>query len=179
MTTVTSTGARIVQELLLTRPELVGRAVLLAAHARLDPVQRALSAGEGELLDRGITLPPRYRAAVTALHNLSPRTRADERAVRDWLDVFEFSGAAADPGVRAQLELADFPDRTEAYRAITVPTLVVGFADDQMIPPALSREVADVLERGRYVEVPGCGHYGYLERPAEVNELLLKFFAEG
>ncbi|EQD86239.1 alpha/beta hydrolase [Saccharopolyspora erythraea D] len=174
----TSLGARVVQELLLARPDLVSQAVLMAAHARLDPVQRALSAGERALHDLGTTLPPRYRAAVTALHNLSPSTRADENAIKDWLDVFELSGAGADAGTRAQLALAEFPDRLEAYRAITVPTLVIGFADDQMIPPRLSREVADAVGSARYVEVEDCGHYGYLERPAQVNELILEFFAE-
>ncbi|MDQ4118898.1 MAG: alpha/beta hydrolase [Actinomycetota bacterium] len=174
----TSLGARVVSELLLARPDLVSQAVLMAAHARLDPVQQALSAGERALHDLDVELPGRYRAAVTALHNLSPRTRSDEKTVRDWLEVFEFSGAARSTGARAQLDLAEFPDRSEAYRAIDVPTLVIGFADDQMIPPRLAREVADVLGRGRYVEVADCGHYGYLERPERVNELLLEFFAE-
>ncbi len=174
----TSLGARVVQELLVARPDLVSKAVLMAAHARLDPVQRALTAGERELLDMGMVLPPRYRAAVAALHNLAPSTRADERAVRDWLDVFELSTPDTGAGARAQLALSDFPDRLDVYRAIAVPTLVIGFADDQMIPTRLSREVAEAIGGARYVEVPGCGHYGYLERPDVVNELLRGFFAE-
>jgi pimeloyl-ACP methyl ester carboxylesterase len=58
-----------------------------------------------------------------------------------------------------------------------VPTLVVAFADDVMIPPPLSREVAAAIPGARYAEVPGAGHFGYLERPDEVNRLLLEFFA--
>ncbi|WP_433558155.1 alpha/beta fold hydrolase [Pseudonocardia xinjiangensis] len=171
----TSLGARVVQELLLARPELVSRAVVLAGHGRLDATQQALSAGECALHDAGIALPPRYRAAVTALHNLSPRTRADAVAVRDWLDLFEMSDPAAGPGVRAQLALAEFEDRGPAYRAISVPTLVVGFADDQMIPAHLSRELADAIPGAEYAEVADCGHFGYLERPDEVNALLVGF----
>jgi pimeloyl-ACP methyl ester carboxylesterase len=172
----TSLGARVVQELLLARPEMVHRAVLMAAHARLDPVQQALSAGERALYDAGIAVPAGYRAAVTALANLSPRTRADAQAVQDWLQVLEFSEPTA--GTRDQLALADFPDRTEAYRAITTPTLVVGFADDRMIPAFLSREVAEAIGPARYVELEGCGHYGYLERPAAVHEVICDFLAE-
>ncbi|MGH4023413.1 MAG: alpha/beta fold hydrolase [Pseudonocardiaceae bacterium] len=174
----TSLGARIVQELALSRPDLVSQAVLMAAHGRSEPVQSMLSAGERALHDAGVELPATYHAALTALQNLSPRTLNDPAVIQDWLDVFEFSGSRITAGVRAQLDLAQFPDRLAAYARISVPSLVIGFADDLMIPPLLSREVAEVIPSARYEEVEGCGHYGYLERPAVVNDLILKFFAE-
>lgn len=170
----TSLGARVVQELALARPDLVRRAVLLAAHGRQDPVQRKLSQGEQLLHDKGIELPPPYYAALTAVLNLSPRTLADPVAVNDWLDLFEMSGSSVGPGVRAQLGIAD-TDRLAAYRGIAVPTLVVGFADDRVLPPVLAREVAAAIPGAEYVELEGCGHYGYLERPDAVNELLVRF----
>lgn len=173
----TSLGARIVQELALARPNLVSQAVMLAAHGRPDPVQRRFSIGERALHDAGIELPLQYHAAVTAQQNLSPRTLNDPVAVEDWLDLFELSGSRIRPGVRAQLELPD-TDRLAEYRQIMVPSLVVGFADDRMLPPYLSREVADAIPTARYIEVEGCGHYGYLERPDVVNGLILEFFAE-
>ncbi len=173
----TSLGAQVVQELALAHPDLVSQAVMMAAHGRPDPVQSMLSAGERALHDAGIELPPMYYAALTALQNLSPRTLNHAETVRDWLDLFEFSGSRIGAGVRAQLELADFPDRLADYARITVPSLVIGFADDLMTPPYLSREVAEAIPGARYEEIEGCGHYGYLERPTEVNELILKFFA--
>ncbi|MDT7597237.1 MAG: hypothetical protein QOJ06_2783 [Pseudonocardiales bacterium] len=173
----TSLGSRIVQELALARPELVSRAAMMAAHGRCDPVQSALSAGERSLYDAGIELPPTYYAAVTALLNLSPRTRKDRHTVQDWLDLFELSGSGLKPGVRAQLAVETFPDRLVAYRAITVSSLVIGFADDLIIPPYLAREVAAAIPGARYEEIEDCGHFGYLERPAEVNKLLVEFFA--
>jgi pimeloyl-ACP methyl ester carboxylesterase len=82
-------------------------------------------------------------------------------------------------GERAQLEISSrLTDRSEAYRAITVPLLVIGFADDVMILPQLARELAEVVPGARYVEVPDAGHFGYLEQPDAVNRLLLEFFAE-
>lgn len=174
----TSLGARVVQELALARPDLVGQAVMMAAHGRPHLVQSWLSAGERALHDAGIELPHRFHAAVTALQNLSPRTLNDEAAVADWLDLLEFSGSRIEAGERAQLDLVDFPDRLADYRRITVPSLVIGFADDLMIPPPLSREVAEAIPGARYEEIAGCGHFGYLERPAAVNELLLGFFAQ-
>lgn len=174
----TSLGARIVQELALSRPDLVSQAVLMAGHGRSEPVQSMLTAGERALYDAGIELPATYHAALTAIQNLSPRTLNDSAAVQDWLAVFEFSGSRISAGVRAQLELAEFPDRLADYARITVPTLVIGFADDLMIPPQLCREVAEAIPSARYEEIEGCGHYGYLERPAVVNDLILKFFAD-
>jgi pimeloyl-ACP methyl ester carboxylesterase len=172
----TSLGSRVVQELALARPDLVSQAVMMAAHGRPDPVQSTLSAGERALHDAGIELPSMYYAAITALLNLSPRTLNDRRAVQDWLDLFELSGSGTGAGVRAQLELEDFPDRLAAYRMIRMPSLVISFADDLMVPPYLAREVAEAIPGARYEEIEGCGHFGYLERPAEVNKLLVKFF---
>jgi pimeloyl-ACP methyl ester carboxylesterase len=173
----TSLGSRIVQELALARPDLVSQAVMMAAHGRTDPVQFRLSAGERALYDAGIELPSMYYAAVTALLNLSPRTLNDRPAVQEWLDLFELSGSGLSPGVRAQLEVEDFPDRLAAYGRIKVPSLVIGFADDLMVPSYLAREVASAIPGAEYEEIEGCGHFGYLERHAEVNKLLMKFFA--
>ena len=173
----TSLGSRIVQELVLTRPDLVSQAVMMAAHGRTDPVQSKLSAGERALHDARIELPGTYHAAITALLNLSPRTLNDRAAVQEWLDVFEFSGSAISAGVRAQLEVEDFPDRLVAYGRIRIPSLVIGFADDLMVPPYLAREVAAAIPGATYEEIDGCGHFGYLERPDEVNKLLLNFFS--
>ncbi|GGP50296.1 alpha/beta fold hydrolase [Saccharothrix coeruleofusca] len=171
----TSMGARVTQELALARPDLVTRAVMLATAGRKDPVQSALSRGERALHDKGITLPGEYHAAVSAIVNLSPATLRDPVAVRDWLDVFEYTGSAISAGVRAQMELNDFDSRLAAYAAITVPCLVIGFADDRVLPPHLAREVAEAIPGARYEEVADAGHYGFLERPAEVNRLLVDF----
>ncbi|GAA5152512.1 alpha/beta fold hydrolase [Pseudonocardia eucalypti] len=175
----TSLGARVVQELALERPDLVRRAVAMAGHARLDPVQRAYTRGQQELFDQKVVLPAPYHAAVTAALNLSPATLRNESAVRDWLDIFELSSAPMPAGERAQLAVSShLDDRRAAYRDIRVPTLVIGFADDVMIPTYLCREVADAIPGARYLEIPDTGHFGYLERPEEVNRLLVDFLKD-
>jgi hypothetical protein len=103
----------------------------MAAHARLDPVQRMLTEGEQGLFDQRVVLPPTYYAAVTAVMKLSPATLRNEDKVREWLDVFEFSATPISAGERAQLGVsAQLADRLTAYPRIRVPTLVIGFADD-------------------------------------------------
>ncbi len=54
---------------------------------------------------------------------------------------------------------------------------MIGFADDLIAPPHLVREVAGAIPGARYEQVVAAGHFGYLERPAEVNRLLTRFLA--
>lgn len=172
-----SMGAAIVGELLLTAPELVHSAVLMAGRARPEAFGAALLNADRELYDSGTEVPDSYRAVHSALSYLSPRTRRDEQAVRDWLELFEYAPPLAGPGVRAQLDLEDHGDRRPEYAAITSPVLCVGFADDALVPPHLAKETAEAIPGARYVEIADCGHYGHLERPSEVNTVLLDFFA--
>ena len=56
---------------------------------------------------------------------------------------------------------------------------MIGFADDVVMPPHLSAEVADAIPNGRYLEIADTGHLGFLERPDTVNSAILDFFADG
>src|SRR5690606_13487327 len=66
----TSMGARVVQELALARPELVGRAVMMATVGRPHPLARTLNTGEQALHDKRVQLPPEYAAAIKVQLNL-------------------------------------------------------------------------------------------------------------
>ncbi|MET9229495.1 alpha/beta fold hydrolase [Lentzea sp. NPDC003310] len=171
----TSLGARITQELALAHPSLVRSAVLMATAGRPEPVQQAWSQAMRDLHDKGVEIPLPFYAVASVIRNVSQATLADPVVARDWLQMYEFAGNTFGPGERAQLGLAEYDTRLEAYRAIAVRTLVIGFADDLVLPPRLSREVADVIPGARYAEVAGAGHVGYLERPDEVNRLLVEF----
>lgn len=173
----TSLGAHVAQEMCLVRPELISQVVLIATRARDDVMRRTLARAEREFHDSGGQLTPLYSAVLRAVQYLSPATLREDKEIQDWLDIFEMSPVTQAPGYRAQLDIEIGAGRLAAYRAIRVPALVVGFADDVILPPHLSREVADAIPGARYAEVRDAGHYGYLERPDQVNELLLDFFA--
>ncbi len=173
-----SLGAIIVQELLLARPELISQAVLMATRGRTDELSTTLSLAEIELLDGGVKLPWRYAAYVRLIQGFSARTLTDDRRVRDWLDVFELAPPDASLS-REQLEVDMIPNRLGEYPRISTPCLVIGFSADLIMPPQLSREVSDRIPGSSYLEIPDCGHYGYLERPAAVNEAIVGFFGQG
>lgn len=97
----TSMGAQVVAELALSRPDLVSQAVLMATRGRPDVMRAAMGRAEKELLDSGVTIPPRQEAVDRALRNLSPHTLNADAAISDWLDVFEMSPVLWTPGLRA------------------------------------------------------------------------------
>ncbi len=172
-----SMGAFIAQELMLTRPDLVRSAVLLATRGRNDRARDFFRAAERELVDCGIQLPAAFDAKIRLLESFSPKTLNDDLAVRDWIDMFTIWPTKPTPGLRAQMDIEPGTSRLPAYRSITAPVLVIGFADDVMLPPHLSREVADALPNGRYLEIPDAGHLGFIEKPQVVTAAALEFFA--
>ncbi|PVC83861.1 alpha/beta hydrolase [Streptomyces sp. CS090A] len=173
-----SLGAVVVGELLLARPELVSQAVLMAGRARPDTFGSALNTARRDLYDSGMDVPASHRAVFSALCYLSPHTLRDPAAARDWIDVFTCAPGANGPGVRAQYDAMGDADRLPRFAAIDVPLLCIGFADDVMVPPTATREIAETVPGARYTEIERAGHFGHLERPDEVNAALLGFFAE-
>ena len=172
-----SMGAFIAQELMLARPELVRAAVLMATRGRDDRTRDFFHAAERDLAESGVALPASYEAKVRLLESFSPKTLNDERAVRDWIDMFTIWPTKSTPGLRCHLDVAPQGNRLPAYRSIKVPTLVIGFADDVVMPPHLGREVADALPNGRYLQIRDAGHLGFIEQPQAVNAAALEFFA--
>ena len=70
-------------------------------------------------------------------------------------------------GARA-VWLADQRDRAGDIRA---PTLVLCGAEDHVTPPALSRELTQLIPGARYEAIERAGHLANLERPQEFNTL--------
>jgi pimeloyl-ACP methyl ester carboxylesterase len=112
------------------------------------------------------------------LESFSPATINNDATVADWIDMFTMWPTKPTPGSVTQLSVAPVGNRLPAYRSITAPALVIGFADDRVLPPHLGREVADAIPNGRYLEIPEAGHLGFIEKPQEVNAAVLDFFAD-
>lgn len=172
-----SMGGFIAQELMLARPELVSQAVLMGTRGRIDRTRESFRVAEQALEESGIELPAEFAAKIRVLENFSPRTINDEHAVTDWIDMFTAFPLKRTPGWQAQLTAVPQGNRVPAYRAITTPVLVIGFADDVITPPELGREVAEAIPKGRYIQIANAGHLGFLERPDAVNDAMLQFFA--
>ena len=60
----------------------------------------------------------------------------------------------------------------EAVAALDLPTLCVTGSEDGIVPPSLLRDLAGLMPRAKYLEVAGCGHSVYWERPDVLNPAL-------
>jgi pimeloyl-ACP methyl ester carboxylesterase len=172
-----SMGAFIAQELMVSRPELVSAAVLMATRGRLDRAREFFHDAELELYASGVQLPPALDARNRLLESFSRKTINDDAAIDDWIAMFSVWPVKRTPGLRCQMDVSPQTSRLPAYRSIAASVLVMGFAEDVVTPPHLGREVADAMPNGRYLQIPDAGHLGFLERPQAVNAAALQFFA--
>ncbi|MFI1970721.1 alpha/beta fold hydrolase [Streptomyces cinnamoneus] len=169
----TSLGSMIAQELAIQSPGSVRCAVLLGTRGRADAFRRAEVTAQRALIESGVRMPPAYEAFVSVLQMLSPATRNDEEKVERWLDLFELSAPGHTAAGQAWADIVS--DRREELRKVSAPCRVISFTDDVITPPALCAEVADAIPDCDLVEIPSCGHLGYLERPQEVNASIIEF----
>jgi len=59
---------------------------------------------------------------------------------------------------------------------IRCPVLVITGMEDRMMPPENSRLLAEGIPKARLYMVEGAGHSFFLEKPDEVNRVLVEFF---
>ncbi|MEU0797949.1 alpha/beta fold hydrolase [Amycolatopsis sp. NPDC005961] len=63
----------------------------------------------------------------------------------------------------AQRAIAGRPSSLDVLRAADLPAVVIAGAEDELVPPEHTREVAEALPAGRLLVVPGAGHLPSLE----------------
>ncbi|OZM83595.1 alpha/beta fold hydrolase [Pseudonocardia sp. MH-G8] len=167
-----SLGAVAAAAVAATRPELVRRLVLVGGWAHsTGPRDRfyfetwqALLRTDRELFKRFSTLTGFSAAAVDRFgHEGLAQSLADE-----W----------PPPGIGRQIDLGLRVDIRHLLPAITAPTLVVGFAEDAMIPVDGSRQLHAGIAGSRLVEVPGEGHMDWFADPAGLVERTREFLAD-
>jgi len=168
-----SFGGRVALELAGARPELVERLVLVGPG--LDGIEwseavRALFAEEEELLEAGdlagaAAQQARMWLAADAVEEVRALTEA--MTLRSYELQLPLDGhvrsAWPEPSAEARLDELD------------VPTLVVVGTEDVEDIRAASAALAEQLPNARLERIAGAGHLPSLERPEELNRLLLAF----
>jgi pimeloyl-ACP methyl ester carboxylesterase len=176
-----SQGAAIAQETALLRPDLVTSAALIATYGRQNIMDRILQDAWQALDAAGPALDP-ARAALLLLTSYPPQQLGDDRRAGKLA-----AGAArraarrtgdAEPRQRSAAFIAAYQDRLTALAAITVPCLVMGFADDADTFAARAREVARTIPASKYLELPGTGHLTPVTNPELVAGPVLDFYRQ-
>ena len=170
-----SFGAIVTQEVALAHPELVRAAALLGTLGRKDLTRRELGLRTLADLEAGVT-PRLSDTAVRALTMFGHGVLADDEWMRAY---FSSVDGAPSPDLVGVLGLQHastaYDDRLGALAELRVPCLVIGFAEDLLVPAALTREVADAIPGATYLELEECGHGGPWERPDAINEAIVSF----
>jgi proline iminopeptidase len=67
-------------------------------------------------------------------------------------------------------------DLLPKLKTLTIPTLVLS-GDHDFIPPATAEHIAQAIPNARLITLKGCGHFTFMECPAETHKQFDGFFA--
>jgi len=168
-----SFGGRIALELALARAELVERLVLIGAGLGNWDWSEAAQAGladEEALLERGdLAGAARQQAEMW----LAPRAAADVRELTEAMTIRSYEQQLPLEG-RVTGSWPE-PPASEQLDRIDVPTLVVVGSEDVEDMRTIAERLAAGIPGARLETIEGAGHLPSLERPDELNRLLLEF----
>jgi 3-oxoadipate enol-lactonase len=168
-----SFGGRVAIELALARPELVERLVLIGAglgHWDWSKAAQAGFAEEEEAIERGELAEA---AASQARMWLAPDA---DPAVRELTEAMTIRSYEQQLAVGDEVK-AVWPERPAEERLVEigVPTLVVVGSEDVDDIKQMAEKLAAEIPGARLETIDGVGHLPSLERPDELNRLLLGF----
>lgn len=142
-----STGAQVVSETAARHPELVGRLVLIGS--TVNPRERTIRQQSLRFLQDIAVINPKVMAIGLAQYS---------EAGPKWF------AANLRPMIQHRLE--------RVLPLVAADTLVIRGEHDRIVPRYWAEEVAALLPKGRYAEVPGRGHDTMLTGVSDVFDLI-------
>ncbi|HEY9548501.1 MAG TPA: 3-oxoadipate enol-lactonase [Kiloniellaceae bacterium] len=166
-----SVGGLIAQGLAARRPELVSALVLCDTAHKVGTAElwntRMAAIEKGGIASIAEAILERWFSK-----NLREN---DPVALAGWRAMLTRTPQKGYLGTCAAIRDADF---TEEAKRIAVPTLCLVGAEDGATPPALVRDLADLIPGARYEVIEGAGHLPCIEQPAAVARLIEAFIEE-
>ncbi len=166
-----SMGGYVALEIMRHAPERVFGLALLDTTARADtPEQTARRKAQIEMVKAG-----RFGEIPSLLFPLLVHEdRREDAALRTIVDEMFFD-VGPEAHIRQQTAIMGRTDMRGALSSIRCPALVVVGDGDQLTPPALAKEIAEVIGGARLAIVPECGHLSTLEQPEFVTRALVEW----
>jgi class 3 adenylate cyclase len=106
-------------------------------------------------------------------HVMNPDMPWNEEIRAEWARMERL--AASPATVALMMPLVAEVDVRALLPVVRVPTLVVHYADDPIIMPAMAKYVADHIEGAKYVELPGRNVYQFVEPWRESFQAIAEF----
>ena len=157
-----------------SRPEIFDGLVLANTRAGADsPESRANRRNMLAVVDRegpsGVARDMMPKLLGKTTHETKPDAEANVRRL-----IKQQSPIAIRSAIHRMMHRAD---STALLAQVSVPTLVITGAEDEMIPVEESRRIASAIRGARLVIIPGAGHLANLEQPEAFNAALNEFLA--
>jgi pimeloyl-ACP methyl ester carboxylesterase len=154
-----SLGAIAALALAAEAPDRIAGLALIAANARDVPAER-----HAERRALAQTTPAHLVGETLWPASVAPARLGDE----DLRGTIVAMARAAPAGtLPRQTELAlTRPDRRPLLPRLAMPMLVIGGAEDKVVPPEMQHEIAAACPQARLHIIPGAGHFVPLEDPA-------------
>jgi proline iminopeptidase len=188
-----SWGTVLALEYAVRHPERVSRMILMnpapASTTQYRRVRKARLEALGSDLDRMKAIAatdafkrgdPGAVAAYYRIHFKAAVARPDdlERVMTSFRASFTperiVAGRAIEDQLMKETWASDGYDLLPRLGKVTVPTLVIT-GDHDFFPVSMSEEISRALPSSRLVTLGGCGHFTYLECPAEVRRSIDEF----
>lgn len=155
-----SLGAVVAASLAAQQPEAVRQLILVAGWMKTDAHQRLRNGVWRALRQAGLDTIRNYMLYCAFSPDfLAARTPQELAGMADKIGL--------DPFVDQQMALNADIDITAQVPHIQACTLIVGCAQDQMVPRAHSQQLFGAIDDARYTEI-ASGHGVVFERPAEL-----------
>lgn len=166
-----SMGGMVAMEAARQAPQRIAGLALLGTDARPDAEEMiALRTAAIELFAQG-------RAREVIEPNIAMAFHPDNALALSAAYLEFVLGAGAEQLIRQNRAVIGRPDARRHLPSLRCPVLVMCGEDDQLTPPDLSREIAQLVPGAELVLLPRCGHMLTMERPQAVNEALRRWFA--
>lgn len=164
-------GGYLAFEILRQAPERVERLALINTSARSDtPSQAAGRLRRLESLAGKAEASAEYLSQAL-LWMVAPAHLKDEGVAGPAREAI--GGISPSAAIRQQKAMAARPDSRAGLASLTMPTLVVGGAQDRICPVEMSVEIAGLIAGSRLEILDPCGHLAPLERPDRLGAMLL------
>ena len=164
----TSFGGYLATEFTIGNLEKVDKLILAAPAGAMRTSTR--------VLDQYImaALYPTYENANRAFRDMAYEPSVvSEETIRDFMNRMRLPNAKY-AFMSTLLAIRDSKDLSARLSKISAPTLLIWGANDRMIPLAYSREYTEI-PNSQLTIIDNCGHTPFVEKPAEFNNIVLKF----
>jgi pimeloyl-ACP methyl ester carboxylesterase len=169
-----SMGGYVALAFLRLFPERVGALALVDSKATADSAEAKV--GRADAAARVLEEGASFMAEAMIGKLLSPEGLEADPALAGEL-VAEMSAQPRRSVADALCAMAVRPDSTSLLAEVSVPTVVVGGAQDVIATPDEMAAMAGAIAGAEYVEIPGAGHLAPMEAPDAVTEALANWLA--